>query len=247
MRNSSPRTSVLFKVSGLRSGYGELLAVEDATLEVGQGELVALLGPNGAGKSTTLKTIAGLISPVGGYVELDDQKISGLPPHEIARRGIRLVPEGRWLFPALTVHENLLMGAYLVPGRERKSQLDKALDVFPMLKDRLRSSAGQLSGGQAQMLAIARALVGNPRLLMMDEPSLGLAPIVQDQVRDTVRQMGKLGISILIVEQNVSLALSVARRGYIMRGGRIVGSGTAKELREGHAVQSEYMGQAATT
>jgi branched-chain amino acid transport system ATP-binding protein len=239
--------SVFFKVSGLRSGYGELLAIEDATLEVGEGELVALLGPNGAGKSTTLKTIAGLIPPVGGTVELDGQKLSGLPPHEIARRGIRLVPEGRWLFPALTVHENLLMGAYLVPGKERKSQLDKALDVFPMLKDRLRSNAGQLSGGQAQMLAIARALVGNPRLLMMDEPSLGLAPIVQDQVRDTVRQMGKLGISILIVEQNVSLALSVARRGYVMRGGRIVGSGTAKALRESQAVQSEYMGQAATS
>jgi branched-chain amino acid transport system ATP-binding protein len=235
----------LLKVTGLKAGYGGLLAVENATLVVHEGELVTLLGPNGAGKSTTLKAISGLIPLQGGTVELDGARVSGKPPHEIARRGIRLVPEGRWLFPALTVQENLLMGAYLIPTKDRQARIDQALDVFPMLKERLSSHAGQLSGGQAQMLAIARGMVGNPRILMMDEPSLGLAPIVQEQVREAVVRLSQIGISILIVEQNVTLALSIATRGYVMRGGRCVTQGTAKELMESHSVRSEYLGGAA--
>jgi branched-chain amino acid transport system ATP-binding protein len=229
-------------ISSVRAGYGNLVAVEAATLEVGRSELVALLGPNGAGKSTTLKVIAGLIAPTSGRVEVDGRSTAGLAPHDIARRGVRLVPEGRGLFPSLSVEEHLLLGAYLLPAKARRERVEEVLAGFPMLKDRMNSSAGHLSGGQQQMLAIARAIMGNPRILMMDEPSLGLAPIIQGDVNEKILELNELGMSILIVEQNVSLALRIAKRAYVMKGGRIVNEGLAADISASRAVVSEYMG-----
>jgi branched-chain amino acid transport system ATP-binding protein len=236
----------MLKVAGITGGYGPLRVVHDVSFTVSPGEIVALLGPNGAGKSTTLKLVAGLLRPVAGSKEIEGEDVSDLPPYRTVARGLGLVPEGRWLFPEMTVRENLLVGGFRLAGRrERQSDIDRVLELFPALVPRITARAGSLSGGEQQMTAIARALMTRPSYLMLDEPSLGLAPIVVKQVYAEVARLQQLGLGLLVVEQNVELALGLASRAYVMRQGRMVASGSAQELLSSQVVQSEYLGTAA--
>jgi branched-chain amino acid transport system ATP-binding protein len=235
----------MLRVDGISGGYGPLRVVNDVSFEVNRGEIVALLGPNGAGKSTTLRLVVGLLPMVAGSKTMDDHDLSGLPPHRIARLGLGLVPEGRWLFPEMTVRENLLVGGYKLAGRrEREVELARVLELFPGLAARTNARAGSMSGGEQQMCAIARALMMSPTYLLLDEPSLGLAPIVVKQVYSEVARLQELGIGVLVVEQNVELVLGLAARGYVMREGRIIASGDSQTLLEGDVIRSEYMGAA---
>jgi branched-chain amino acid transport system ATP-binding protein len=233
----------VLEVTGLCAGYGSIAVLDGLSMHLDDGEILAVLGPNGAGKSTLLKTISGIIAATGGDVVLDGTPITRLPAHRIGRLGLGHVPEGRWLFPVMSVEENLLVGGYLIKDRrERERRLAEVLALFPGLAARVKVPAGSLSGGEQQMVAIARALMANPRILMFDEPSLGLAPIVQEQVQREIVRLNELGISILLVEQNVTLALEIATRAYVMRVGTIVLEGPAHELLASGAVTSEYMG-----
>jgi branched-chain amino acid transport system ATP-binding protein len=230
-------------LDGLDVYYGEIHALRDAALEVRRGEIVALLGNNGAGKSTTLKTISGLLAPRRGRIRLDDESIAGTPAHTIVLKGIAHVPEGRRIFNRLTVRENLMMGAYLRTDDGVAADLAAVFELFPRLKERIAQVAGTLSGGEQQMLAIGRALMARPRLLLLDEPSMGLAPVLVEQIFDTIVNINRLGTTILLVEQNAAMALSVAHRGYVLETGSIVLSGTASELTENEEVRRAYLGE----
>ena len=223
--------------------YGEIPALKGISMEVRAGEIVTLLGNNGAGKTTTLRTISGLLTPTRGTLMLEDEPLAGVPAHRVVLRGIAHVPEGRRIFNRLTVRENLVMGAYTRNDGGITGDLDRVFTLFPRLLERITQVAGTLSGGEQQMLAIGRALMARPRLLLLDEPSMGLAPVLVEQIFDTVRDINKLGTTILLVEQNAAMALSVAQRGYVIETGAIVLSGTAAELADNPEVRRAYLGE----
>jgi branched-chain amino acid transport system ATP-binding protein len=233
----------MLEVTQIDVYYGEVPALQKVTLQVLNGESVAVIGANGAGKSTVLKTVSGLLRPRRGSLRFDDHELSTLPPYEIAALGIAHVPEGRRVFPELTVQENLEMGAYLPAAKKKRPQtLAWVLEIFPVLGERSRQLGGTLSGGEQQMLAIARGLMLRPRLLMLDEPSLGLAPIMAENTFEKIDEIHREGISTLLVEQNVVRALALAQRGYVLGNGQIVLQGTAAELLENEQVKDAYLG-----
>ena len=235
--------SNILEVKNLHVSYGGIQAVKDISFSVPQGEVVTLIGANGAGKSSTLRSIVGLVKPQSGSIQFKGNELAGLPTDQIVAKGITLVPEGRRIFPDLTVLENLKIGAYM-----RKDSLDEDLkwvhDLFPRLKERSWQLAGTLSGGEQQMLAIGRALMSRPELIMMDEPSLGLAPIIVKGVFDIIREINKQGVTILLVEQNANMALKAADVGYVMETGRITMTGSGAALLEDEAVKAAYLGKA---
>jgi branched-chain amino acid transport system ATP-binding protein len=233
----------VLKVEALDVGYGEIRALKGVGLEVGRGEIVAILGNNGAGKTTTLKTISGLLHPTAGTITLESEPLVGVPPHEIVSRGVAHVPEGRRIFNRLTVRENLTMGAYLRNDAGIVADLDRVFALFPRLAERLTQVAGTLSGGEQQMLAIGRALMANPRLLLLDEPSMGLSPVLVEQIFDTITDINRQGMTILLVEQNAAMALSIAHRGYVLETGSIALEGTAAELSDNADVRRAYLGE----
>ena len=233
----------MLEVTQIDVYYGEVPALQKVTLQVLNGESVAVIGANGAGKSTVLKTVSGLLRPRRGSLRFDDRELSTLPPYEIAALGIAHVPEGRRVFPELTVQENLEMGAYLPAAKKKRPQtLAWVLEIFPVLGERSKQLGGTLSGGEQQMLAIARGLMLRPRLLMLDEPSLGLAPIMAENTFEKIDEIHREGISTLLVEQNVVRALALAQRGYVLGNGQIVLQGTAAELLENEQVKDAYLG-----
>ncbi len=233
----------MLRIDDLHVFYGEIHALKGVGLEVRRGEIVALLGNNGAGKTTTLKTISGLLVPRRGRIVLEGTPLAGVPPHQVVLRGIAHVPEGRRIFNRLTVRENLMMGAY--PRRDGgvAGDLERVLTLFPRLRERLGQVAGTLSGGEQQMLAIGRALMASPRLLLLDEPSMGLAPLLVEQIFETIRDINRQGTTILLVEQNAAMALEVAQRGYVLETGTIVLTGPASELVENVDVRRAYLGE----
>jgi len=235
----------MLEVSDLQVFYGEIHALKGVSLKVEQGEIVALLGNNGAGKTTTLKTISGLLRPRVGQVLLEGKPLHALPPHEIVARGVGHAPEGRKIFNRLTVFENLEMGAYLRSDRDVPQDVERVFTLFPRLKERRTQVAGTLSGGEQQMLAIGRALMTHPRILLLDEPSMGLAPILVEQIFQTVENINRQGTTILLVEQNAAIALSVAHRAYVLETGTIALSGSAAELHEHPEVRRAYLGEGA--
>ncbi len=233
----------LLSVQGLRVAYGGIQAVRGIDLEIAQGELVCLIGPNGAGKSSTLKGLMGL-APCQGHVHFDGLALAGRPTFEIAARGMALVPEGRGVFARLTVEENLVMGAYTRRDRAGiRADLAHVYGLFPRLEERKNQLAGTLSGGEQQMLAIARALMGRPRLLLLDEPSMGLAPLMVQKIYETVTTIAREGVTILLVEQNAHMALRVSQRAYVMESGVIALSGNASELALDSMVRVAYLGE----
>jgi len=233
----------MLEVQDLHVYYGEIHALKGVTLGVGKGEIVALLGNNGAGKTTTLKTLSGLLPARSGSVRLEGETLLGVPPHTIVLRGIAHVPEGRRIFNRLTVLENLEMGAYARADAGIGQDLERVFVLFPRLKERRAQVAGTLSGGEQQMLAIARALMAAPRILLLDEPSMGLAPVLVEQIFETIRDINREGTTILLVEQNAAMALSIAHRGYVLETGTIVLSGTAADLQENPEVRRAYLGE----
>jgi branched-chain amino acid transport system ATP-binding protein len=236
-------TSRLLDIHGLKVSYGGIQAIKGIDLHVADGELVALIGSNGAGKTTTLKTLAGLLHPAGGQIRYQGEDLHQVAAHRRAALGIALVPEGRGLFARMTLEENLLMGGYSRGGDGGiAADLERMYGLFPRLAERKDQLAGTLSGGEQQMVAMARALMSRPRLLMLDEPSMGLAPLMVQKIFDTISEIAALGMSILLVEQNARLALQVAQRGYVMESGAITLSGTAGELLGSVAVQRAYLG-----
>ncbi len=235
---------MLLKLDNIKTYYGNIRALKGVSLEVEQGEIVSLIGANGAGKSTTLMTISGVLTPVEGEIYYNDQPITGENPDSIVKQGICQVPEGRMIFPLLTVKENLELGAFLRRDKDGvKEDLDRVMELFPILKERAKQLGGTLSGGEQQMLAIARALMGKPKLLLLDEPSLGLAPIVVQSIFETIRRINKEGVSILLVEQNAQMALQYSHRGYVLETGEIALSDTARNLLENEEVRKAYLGE----
>ena len=233
----------LLHLDGVHSYYGHIHALKGISLTVEEGEIVTLIGSNGAGKSTTLRTISGMIHPQGGQVRFDDRDISRLEPHDIVLAGLGHVPEGRGIFPKLTVRENLEMGAFTVNDPQAvRERMASGFELFPSLKERVGQYGGTLSGGEQQMLAIARGLMMKPRLLMLDEPSMGLAPVLVELIFDIIKTLNDQGTTILLVEQNALMALSIAHRGYVLQTGEIVVSDTAANLRQNEAVQKAYLG-----
>jgi branched-chain amino acid transport system ATP-binding protein len=233
----------MLKLEGIDAGYGATTILHNVSLEVQAGEVVTIVGANGAGKTTTLRTIAGLLRPTAGRVFFEGQDVTRLAAHEIVDLGITLIPEGRQLFPEMTVRENLLMGAYRKAARDRQHQtLEEMLNLFPRVKERLDQNAGSLSGGEQQMVAIARGMMARPKLLMFDEPSLGLAPIIVSQVFEVIDAIVKTGTTVLIVEQNVFHTLKAADRGYVLENGEIVLSDRADALLNNDHVRQAYLG-----
>jgi branched-chain amino acid transport system ATP-binding protein len=235
--------TLLLGVKNLDAGYGYLQVLWDISLNVEKGEIVAILGPNGAGKTTTLKSIMGLVAPQKGRIVFDSRDITGMPANETTKLGVAFVPEERHLFPAMTVLENLLLGAYTIRDKNRSKQtLEYVLSLFPRLAERKKQYAGTMSGGERQMLAIARGLMSNPKLLILDEPSLGLAPKNVLLVFETIGKLRSEGLTVLIVEQNVNTTLQIADRAYVLEQGRVVMSGRSGELRENDHVRNAYLG-----
>lgn len=233
----------LLKLENVTSGYGAILAVRDVSLEVAAGEVVALLGANGAGKSTLLMTIAGLVSAGSGAITFAGQRIDRMPPERILRAGIALTPEGRRVFAKMSVGDNLRMGAASRrDGSGIAADLEEVLELFPRLRERYKQLAGTLSGGEQQMLALGRSLMSRPKLMLLDEPSLGLAPRIVAQIFEMVRELPKRGVTVLVVEQNVRLALTVASRGYVMASGEVQISGSSKELQDAVDLEKVYLG-----
>jgi branched-chain amino acid transport system ATP-binding protein len=233
----------LLEVSGIDVFYGRVAAVRGATLSVDKGEVVALIGSNGAGKTTTLRTISGLLHPQRGTIKFDGQDITHTPPQKIVNLGICQSPEGRRLFARMSVLDNLRMGAYTRTNRaEIKADMDRVFELFPRLKERANQLAGTLSGGEQQMCAMGRALMAKPKVLMLDEPSLGLSPILVETIFSIVREINAQGTPVLLVEQNANKALDVAHRGYVLETGSIVKTGTGKELLASEDVQKAYLG-----
>jgi branched-chain amino acid transport system ATP-binding protein len=234
----------LLEIADIHTYYGAIHALKGISLSVDRGEIVTLIGANGAGKSTALNTICGLLHPSQGTIQFDGESIHQLPAHEIVLRGVAQAPEGRRVFGRLTVAENLDMGAFARRDKPQiKRDLDKVFALFPRLKERARQVAGTLSGGEQQMLAIGRALMASPRLLLLDEPSMGLAPILVDTIFDTVREINGQGMTVLLVEQNALMALSIAHRGYVLETGRIVLHDSAAALQQNEMVRKAYLGE----
>ncbi|MBI3107565.1 MAG: ABC transporter ATP-binding protein [Candidatus Rokubacteria bacterium] len=234
----------MLDVRDLHVYYGEIHALKGISFRVAQGEIVTLLGNNGAGKTTTLKTLSGLLAPRRGDVLLDGASLAGAPPHGIVLKGITHVPEGRRIFNRLTVLENIEMGAYIRSDRGIAEDMERVFAIFPRLKERRAQVAGTLSGGEQQMLAIGRALMAKPRLLLLDEPSMGLAPVLVEQIFETVQAINRQGVTILLVEQNAAMALSIAGRGYVLETGEIALSGAAADLAGNPEVRRAYLGEA---
>ena len=234
----------MLDITALDVRYGDLQALWGVDLKVGSGRIAALIGANGAGKSTTLKAVCGLLPLAGGRIMLEGRRLDREPAHGRVELGVCLVPEGRRVFPEMTVRENLEMGAYAAPARPRRREsLARVLDLFPLLGERSGQLAGTLSGGQQQMLAIGRALMGRPRLLLLDEMSLGLAPLIVDSLAESLLAVNRdQGLTMLLVEQNVHLALELADHGYVLKNGRIVGAGPAGELRQSEEIKQAYLG-----
>ncbi len=233
----------MLSLSAVSASYGSVPAVSNVSIEVGAGEAVGLLGANGAGKSTTLRAISGLVKLTSGTINFAGKNLSSLQPYRIAELGIAHVPEGRQVFPELTVQENLEIGAYVPSAKaERSRSLDLVYGIFPVLAERRRQLAGTMSGGEQQMLAVGRGLMLKPRLLMLDEPSLGLAPVVTDITFEKIQEIHAMGTAILLVEQNVSRALSLVQRGYVLESGKVIMHGTSAELANNRQVQAAYLG-----
>ena len=232
----------LLKVDNINVFYGNIHAVKDVSFEVNEGEIVTLIGANGAGKSTTLKTVSGLLHPKTGDVLYKGKSIKGVRAHKIVEAGLAQVPEGRHVFLHMTVEENLDMGAYTQPNSTIAPNKEKVFELFPRLKERRKQLAGTMSGGEQQMLAMGRALMSKPRLLMLDEPSMGLAPILVEQIFDIIQELNQHGTTILLVEQNAQAALSIADRGYVLETGKIVTSGTGTELLASPEIKKAYLG-----
>jgi len=234
----------ILEVENVHTYYGHIHALKGVSVNVERGEIVTLIGANGAGKSTTLKTISGLLKPRQGRIELEGEDLTRYRPHEIVAKGVVQVPEGRRVFGRLTVTENLEMGAFaLNDPRQIQSNLEKVLKLFPRLEERRKQIAGTLSGGEQQMLATGRALMASPRVLLLDEPSMGLAPVLVDSIFDTIRQLHTAGTTILLVEQNARIALQVATRGYVLQTGVVVLNDTAENLRRNEMVRKAYLGE----
>ena len=232
----------ILKVENINVYYGTIHAIKGVSFHVDEGEIVTLIGANGAGKSTTLQTISGLLRSRTGSIEFCGENISKLPPHKIVEKGLAQVPEGRRIFLQMSVQENLDMGAYTQSGAGVGEDIERVFEQFPRLKERRRQIAGTLSGGEQQMLAIGRALMSRPKLLMLDEPSMGLAPILVEQIFEIIQSLHKSGTTILLVEQNAQMALSIADRAYVMETGTISLSGTGRELAESDQVKKAYLG-----
>ena len=232
----------MIRIEGLNAGYGPLQVLRDVTLDVGEGEIVAVLGSNGVGKTTLNNTISGLIKPSSGSIYFDDVLISGRDPVEIVDMGLIHVPEGRKLFPNLSVKENLELGSYRRGKPNRASNLERVLGVFPKLKERLFQTAGTLSGGEQQMVAIARGLMGEPRVLILDEPSLGLSPLLVEQMFTLIKQINESGLAVILVEQNVIQSLAIANRAYVIAEGTVAMSGPAAALSENSDLKRSYLG-----
>jgi len=233
---------MLLRVDAVDTYYGEIHILQGVSLEVGEGELVCLLGGNASGKSTTLKTILGIVPPRRGRVEVGGEDVTDRPTSHRIKRGMAIVPENRRLFGPMTVRENLEMGAYL-QGRARKEDFDRVYELFPLLHERRNQHAGTLSGGEQQMVAMGRALMMRPKLLLMDEPSMGLAPILVERNFEIIQQVHQSGVSVLVVEQNANVSLGIADRGYVLSTGRVVLSGPAKELLEHEELRKAYLGK----
>jgi len=234
----------LLDVTDLEAGYGPIRALDRVSIAVDEGELVAIIGANGAGKSTLLMAISGVVPPRGGSITFAGRPLAGLAPHEIVRLGISQAPEGRRIFPRLTVRENLELGGFTHRDRTQvKHDIAEACGLFPVLGERLGQLGGTLSGGEQQMLAIARALVGRPRLLLLDEPSLGLAPLIVAKVFDVIKSLAARGIAVVLVEQNARAALALASRGYVLETGRITLTGTGPDLAADRRVRDAYLGE----
>jgi len=235
--------SSMLEVKNIQVAYGKIVAVKDISIDVKQGEIVTLIGSNGAGKSTTLRTISGLIKPKSGEILFNGKRIDGVPGHEIVGMGICHSPEGRRIFPRMTVKENLELGAFLRNDKTAvNADMDRVLELFPRLKERIKQTAGTMSGGEQQMLAVSRALMGDPKLLLLDEPSMGLAPVLVELIFDTIVKIRKQGITILLIEQNATAALEVADRAYVLESGKVKMSGSAKELSSDDKVTKAYLG-----
>ena len=232
----------ILQVDNINVYYGSIHAIKGISFEVNEGEIVTLIGANGAGKSTTLNTIAGLLRSRTGSVTFLGENLAKIPAHKIVSRGLALVPEGRRVFLQMTVQENLEMGAYTQGGSSAATDLGRVYELFPRLKERRRQVAGTLSGGEQQMLAMGRALMSRPKLLMLDEPSMGLAPILVEQIFEIIRNLHRAGSTILLVEQNAQAALSVADRAYVMETGKVVTTGSGQELLEDPAIKKAYLG-----
>lgn len=233
----------VIKLQDIETFYGEIRALKGISLEVQAGEIVTLIGSNGAGKTTTLRTISGQLKPRNGKIYFKDQSIEKKPPHEVAALGIAHVPEGRKIFPRLTVEENLEMGAFRITDNARiRQNMKKAFDLFPRLEERRKQKGGTLSGGEQQMLAMARALMSDPTILLLDEPSMGLAPLLVDHIFQVIKDLNEAGMTILLVEQNALKALKIANRGYVLQTGTVVLSGPGKELLNNELVKEAYLG-----
>ncbi|WP_111765897.1 ABC transporter ATP-binding protein [Nakamurella deserti] len=232
----------LLEVDDIEVRYGAIKAIKGISFDVNEGEIVALLGANGAGKTTTQKTVSGMLRPSAGEIRFDGQRIDGIPAHELIHLGICHVPEGRHVFPRMTIHENLEMGAFRFKKPDQ-AVMDHVFELFPRLKERIRQQAGTLSGGEQQMLAIGRALMGKPRLLLLDEPSMGLAPLIVKQIFDIIKEINDDGVTVLLVEQNAAQALGLANRGYVLETGEIVLSGSGRELLADDRVRAAYLGE----
>ncbi len=232
----------LLEVSDIRTYYGNIAALKGVSLEVNEGEIVTLIGSNGAGKSTTLRSIAGLTPPRQGSIRFDGEEIGETPPQEIVRRGVALAPEGRHIFPRMTVRENLELGAFVRRDEGIGEDIDRVYTLFPRLQERERQQAGTMSGGEQQMLAIGRALMADPKLLLLDEPSMGLAPILVDRIYETIKEINRQGTTILLVEQNANYALEASSRGYVLETGAVAVSDRSEALRENPEVQEAYLG-----
>ena len=233
----------MIQLSSVSAAYGKVPAIRDISIEVGEGEAVALLGTNGAGKSTTLRAISGLVKLTAGQISFLGQDLASIPPYRVTELGIAHVPEGRQVFPEMTVNENLEIGSYAPRAKaDRARSLELVYGIFPRLAERRRQLAGTLSGGEQQMLAVGRGMMLRPRLLMLDEPSLGLAPVMCDATFEKISEIHKMGTALLLVEQNVSRALALVRRAYVLEGGKVIMHGTSAELANNKQVQAAYLG-----
>ena len=235
--------TALLAVHDIEVAYGAITALHGISVDVEEGEIVTLIGANGAGKTTTLRTISGLLKPRRGGVTFQGKEITGVKPHVITARGVSHVPEGRGIFANLSVNDNLQLGAYLRKDKVAQREYDRIFTLFPVLKERIKQNAGTLSGGEQQMLAIARALMARPKLLLLDEPSLGLAPTVVETIFGIIQEINRNGVTILLVEQNAHLALGIAHHGYVLETGSVVQSGTGQELLRSPAVRKAYLGE----
>lgn len=233
----------MLELENVSSAYGMVEILRDVTFKVNEKEIVSIIGPNGAGKTTLVKTIMGYLKPKTGSIKFKNENIGNLPTYEIVKKGLTMIPEGREIFPRMTVEENLLLGAYSIPDKVKvKETKERVYSIFPVLKKKEKALAQTLSGGEQQMLVICRSLMSNPQLLILDEPSLGLAPIIVEKVLDTVRAINEEGVTVLLVEQNIHESLNVANRGYVLEEGKIVLEGKSRELLSNRHIKEVYLG-----